>query len=298
MLDGVVRTVRLAPTFDHIELQEALPAMVRAAGVTDAQTLGHLAQAEALAQLARGRTVDALASLDVAADLFGSTEAALQAAQWRVLGPMFGMPIPTAEVQSGQDRLLQIGGARAIWTMGLHAGYLGDTDSVELYLAELGALAASDSVAHHLTPMVQAQLYAVRGDVDQALQITDSLLVADSSYHRGAVFARAVLHWQRGDWLRSKGQHAAADSALLWYQHSHFVKYPIYEAAAAAAAAEVDWAVGTGAEFLLARSAFQDEDADRACSRARRVVRIWAPADPGFHTRLTEARDIVTKACR
>ena len=98
------------------------------------------------------------------------------------------------------------------------------------------------------------------------------------SAHGGDPFARAVLHMKRADWLDSLGNHDAADSARLWYEHFETIRIPTREALAA----EIDWALGPYAMWLRGTSAAVRGNNPRACAQLQRVVDVWRDADPAY----------------
>jgi hypothetical protein len=95
---------------------------------------------------------------------------------------------------------------------------------------------------------------------------------------------------KRAEWLEDIGQHEAADSARLWYEHFE----PITPPDSTATAAEIDWALGTYAMWLRGRAAIERRDRARACALLPRVVELWENADPDFATLRDEAMELVT----
>ncbi len=245
--------------------------------------------------MAQGKIALAFAKLDEAASLFDTDEAWLENAEWRVLAPIFKIPLSPGEGMRAATALEALGGARAEWALGLHASLRGDTSALTQRLSQLQERSPEDTVAERLAPILEAELYAAGGDFDRALKITAPLLALDSAGKRGGdPFARAVVHRRRARWFRELGQEDAADSSLQWYRHTDpAVSILMHEAIAA----EIDWAVGTAVAFELGERAFEAGDHPLACTMMRRVRRLWGDADVEYADRIATVEDVIGRAC-
>ncbi len=235
-----------------------------------------------LALFALGRVAEALRALDAAAALFGTLAAAIESAEWRVVAPALGVPaVSDQEIAAGRNALEQLLqddslAARAAWALALDAYARGDTTAAAELRMRLGTLAA-DSGAARLATQLDAFAHAARHRWDLALDTSEPLLRLDSAGHRsGDPFARAVLHWKRGEWLETLGRHDEADRQRLWYEQMEIRE----ELSGEAEAAEIDWALGPYMEFLRAQAALERGDDAALCRHVLRLAALWGEPDP------------------
>jgi tetratricopeptide (TPR) repeat protein/predicted Ser/Thr protein kinase len=254
---------------------------------------GQVAQGVAL--MTMGRPASALSHFDAAARLLrDKTEAELQAAEWRVILPAVGFPgIPAEEVELGRRALELIShdtihAQRAAWVLALDLLHRGDTLAAQPWVRRV--ISGSDSnnpLAVHLSALQVAR----DGRFQQALDLLQPALVYDSAGGAADPFFRSVLHLQLGEWQAAMGRRRAADSAWIWYQNLDAVGWP----STVAQACEVDWALGTYANWrraLLADSAGAHE---LACRGMTRVVSHWAGAESSYAPMLSAARELLQK---
>ena len=110
----------------------------------------------------------------------------------------------------------------------------------------------------------------------------------------------ATVAWLNGErafaagWLDRIGLHDAADSSRVWYEHSDHVVLPNAEAVAA----EIDWAVGTMAEYVRGESALARGRPDEACRHFRRVERLLKDPDEAYRPLMSALADHITQTCR
>jgi tetratricopeptide (TPR) repeat protein len=266
----------------------ALQAQVAALILTDARadrTARAIAsEAAGLALFALGRVEEALHAFDSAAAHYGTSAAALERAEWRVVPPALGIwVIPADEVVAGRRALEQLAAddrllGRAAWALALDAHARGDT-AVAAELRDRLVGLRGDSGAARLATQLEALAHAARGRPDLALEVSEPLLALDSAGLRsGDPFARAALHWLRGEWLETLGRHDEADKQRRWYEQMEIRE----ELSGEAEAAEVDWALGPYVEFRRAEAALERGDDDALCRHALRLERLWRQPDPAI----------------
>ena len=250
---------------------------------------GRVAQGVALVALGRPR--QALAAFDSAALLFPRpTEAALQAAEWRVVPAALGLPgIAPTEREHGRSVLRELAadsvlGPRAAWALALDALTRGDS----LEAASWRPRAAADA---RLGPLLDGAAEALAGRWQAALAASEPALAFDSAGRVPDPFHRAALHLLRGEWLERLDQPNEADRAWLWYENLDVIGWPSAEAQAG----EVDWALGTWARARRARLG-ETAQAER-CALARRATELWDGAEPAYAALEVEMRRVAER-CR
>jgi hypothetical protein len=298
MAAAVAEALRFAAMLGLPLTQVELATLIGADPRLGGDAHGDLHMARALGLVALGRIAEALPQFDSASTVMGTMEARLQAAEWRVIAPALGLPGFTQQETTVGRTLLQrfestpAARARTAWASGLDALARGDPDAYTSAAARLDGI-PRDSGAMRLRTLLTASYRASQGEFETALRLTEPLLAFDSAGTGGDPFARAVLHLQRASWRDSLGRGPAADSARLWYEHFESNGTPRREAQAA----EIDWALATYAMWIRGVQAHQRGLEDRACAMLRRVLELWAGADPAYQEAIQRATAIV-QACR
>lgn len=287
--DAFAKWFRVTPIFDLPRVQIAL-------GRDLAKLPGHAANAhegQALGLISTGHIGAAIAHFDTAATLFGTPKARLEAAEWRVIPAVLGMPgISVRETEFAVNVLERTEGdsaigVRAAWALGINAALTGELLAAERRLEQIrGSL--PDVGADRLSVSLDAVIQGARGRLEQAVQISDAALAWDSAGQGGDPFATTVLHLQRAVWLENLGEHEQADASRLWYEHAN-----IDEFVEEARAAEIDWAFGTFARWQRGIRAEASGDRRAACKHLPRVIELWEFADEAFAPLRDSAQVIV-----
>ena len=296
---GLVAALRFGAVFGAHQLLAELGGLLLSSPDADSATRATAALARGLGLVALGRPAEALQHFDLAGDLYGTPEAAMQAAEWRVVPAALGLPgIPEAEVERGRSMLERFAGyaefrARAAWALGMDAftrGELGEADGWRDILRSMSA----DTSAERLELQLQAMDEAASERWALALETSEPLLAFDSAGLRlGDPFARAVLHLERAEWLDREGRPAWADSTRRWYEHMIQRVWLVHETEPA----EIDWALGVWAEFLRGVAALEHGEPEAACRHMSRVARIWSDPEPAFAPMAREAAERAAR-CR
>ncbi len=122
-----LRMVRWAPTVDIPDAEAALGEIVLAAPAAPVRVRAEAHEARGLGLFATGRPDESLGDFDSVASLLGTDEARVQAAGWRVIPGVVGMPgIPATERARGVEMLRALlrrpsVGERAAWMLMLDA---------------------------------------------------------------------------------------------------------------------------------------------------------------------------------
>ena len=275
----VARTFRFALGFDVPGTQLALGRRLAAAAAEPPARRASGHEAAGLALVALGRPAAALAQFDSAAALFRTPSAGLEALEWRILLPALGVPgVPGTEVARARGALAGSPVPRAAWALAVEAYARGDVPTARTWRARLRERAGPSAALGRLDVLLLALDLAARADVEAALTLSATLLPFDESEQLGDPFARAVLHVRRAQWLTTLGRRDAADREWLWYENSDFEGWLTGEVEAA----EIDWALGVWARW--------QRGAEAGCDHLRRVVELWADAEPAYEPLLAEAR--------
>jgi hypothetical protein len=292
---------RLGAMFDlartQAELGEGLLTLI---ALPSDSIRAHLHEGCGLGLIGLGQIAAALSQLDSAAALFGTPEARVEAAQWRVIGRALGLPgIDAGQLAQGLTELERLAGdpavgMRAVWALGVHANHLGDTAMTTQRINTLRQ-PETDTDARRLATLLQALDLGARGRYEYAADVSQALLQFDSAGRGGDPFARAVLHMRRAEWHDSLGQPAAADSARLWYEHFEWTGPPPDRVAQAG---EVDWALSTYARWLRGMAAKDRGDDRSACRHLRRVLTVWSAADEAYANLRQQATQFIEQSCR
>ncbi len=278
--------IRMGLSFDVAPAQGALGGMLVAQTGAPPQVRAHGFVARGLALLALGAPRAGMADLDSAASF--DAELALQAAQWRVLAGVLGVPgVAQSDVDAARSRLQGLAsdprlGVRARWA--LTVATAGDAGSPTAAVREAGPALATISVA----------VAEGRADPAAALRRSASLRgVAEEQNRLGDAFARSVLHLARARWLDRTGETVAAEHERRWHENSDFEGW----LEGAIQAAEVDWVVGSYVRWREGVRRVRAGDVT-ACGDARRILELWAEAEPAVLALADSGRALVAERCR
>ena len=186
--------------------------------------------AQGVALVALGRPTDAFARFDSAATAFPSPEeAALQAAEWRVLPAALGLPgVSARDRDLGRARLealaadTGIRGRRAAWALAADGFLRSDTATAMRWRVEVARL--RDPRLELLERMLDAFEVHARGASDAATQttamaLTGIVLESDSAGRQIDPFLRATAHLARGAWAEASGDLELPKSLALVREH-------------------------------------------------------------------------------
>lgn len=297
LAEDLTTTIRLGPTFDIPETQMKLAELLLRFYPGPDTTQAHLHEALALGAIATGQVAKALTHFDLAASLFGSPSARTEAAEWRIMLPLLGVPgVSPQALNSARLQLLSLittpeTRLRAAWALGIDAASRGDVDA-GLGWRDTLSRAEPDTTARRLGTLLDAFNQAAGEGYRAALRTSQRLLAWDSAGRGGDPFARAILHLKRAEWLEEIGSTAAADSARRFYQHFDIIGAP----AGIAQAAEVDWALAPYIRLLRASAASNSKNV-RVCPWIFRVLELWSDADASFAPLKSHATEIAARTC-
>jgi serine/threonine protein kinase len=259
----------------------------------------HFLEGRGLGLIGLGQVAAGLGHIDQAAHLFGTVEAQLEAAEWRVVGHAVGLPGVTGEMlRDGRTRLEALAAdpaarRRALWALGLSAARGGDTEVATALRDSLSSL-PSDSATHRLTTLLDALILGARGGWREAINTSEPLLQFDSAGRGGDPFARAVLHLKRADWFSQLDRPAKADSSRLWYEQFEVL---FERLTLEAQASEIDWAMSTYARWLRGTAMRPPVNEIRACAHLTRVLELWMNADEDYEPLADQASDYLDRWC-
>ena len=288
---------RLGLVFDVPEAQRRVGRiLVRRSRDPAVQANGH--EAQGLALMAQGRPTQAIVQFDSAAALFGTPDADLERAEWRLLPAALGLPASDTAARKWARRMLVAAtdgpaAARAAWALAVDAEAVGDSEDFTRWRDRLSAVTPDSSVSHRLGRLLDALHRARAGDRAGALAITDSLLSYDGASLTLEPFARALLYLRRGEWLAAQGMPERADRAWQWYEGWDIDGW----ARRGAQSGEVDAVVSVLARLRRAELAARRGDVATACDFTTRVRELWSQAEPSYQALLGRART-VGAACR
>ena len=277
LLGALSQYVRLALSFDLPDAQLRFGEALAAHGRSSVERQQG-AIARALALLMKGRIDEGLTVLDAAAEHDSAGELRLQAAEWRVVPELLGLP-----PRNGSDRsraIAQLNTAssaasfratRAAWLLATLAIRSGDMVEFGRHHRSVHASMAPGAARLDLL------LHAHTAPADSALALTEVLFRADSAANRTGPFARTAFYLSRAEWQRRIGASGAADSSLSWYENSDLgAGWP----SGPPREAEVDWVFGVPARIRRAELALSAGDTIAACGHLVRVRELWRDADP------------------
>jgi serine/threonine protein kinase len=295
--EGVRRVFRTGvPWSDIPASQVALADFLLASAGPDSLEYASLHEGKAIGLMALGRSGQALAQLDSAAEMWPSAAARLEQAEWRIVLPALGLPISGSGEWRG--RLMQLAGdpslgARAAWALGLAAYAAGDTAEGQRWRTRLRTGAIQNQP---LERFLGALALAGRNNWAAALAVTDSLEVYFNATDSPVPFARAAFHLQRGAWLAAAGDLPGGDREWLWYEAGDFEGWP----QGPAQAGELDGMLGVFARLVRGEALLhpQADGSDRArgCAYVKRVVQLWSESDAAFQG-LVQRADSLQRTC-
>jgi tetratricopeptide (TPR) repeat protein len=307
--DSVALLARLAGAFDVPRTQVELGRALLAQGEVvprPLQASAHLATGLGLVGL--GRIGEALADFDMVAELLGTSEARLHAAEWRVLPHVVGLDVvDSAEVRRGREVLESLAGedsvgVRACWALALDAYAVGDTIRARSLSSRAWA-APPESGARSLGEFLHAMREAGSGRHAAALERSERLLAVQTptvllsgSRPPGQLlsdpFARALLHLKRGEWHYAQDDEEAAEREYLWYEAVDVLGLPEL---GLPQAGEIDWALGNYGRLLRG---LMTRDRERACGLLSHVLDAWSGADPRFAEEVALVQSAASQKCR
>jgi tetratricopeptide (TPR) repeat protein len=253
-------------------------------------------EARGLALVATGRYLPALAAFDEVAALSRASEAALQAAQWRVLPHALGLEaVPDAVVDSGVVALESLAADpaiadRAAWALAVHAYARGDVAGAQRRLRAIRA--RGDPASADLLLFLEALQRAAEGDVAGALDAT-ATLVPYVSERGSEPFLRSAVYLTRGEWKRMIDPRAVPFE-WLWHLNADLRGWPV----GLAQAGEIDWAFGTYARLLRARALFGARGRREACAELARLGELWEEVDAAYEPLHHETLTLLSERCR
>ena len=284
------------PWSDIPASQVALADFLLTSAEPDSLEHASIHEGKAIGLMALGRSSQALAQLDSAAEMRPSAAARLEQAEWRVVLPALGLPI--SESGEWRGRLIHFAGdpslgARAAWALGFAAYAVGDTAEGQRWRMRLRTGAIQDQP---LERFLGALALAGRNDWGGALSLTDSLEVYFNATDSPVPFARAAFHLQRGAWLVAAGDRRGGDREWLWYEAADIEGWP----QGPAQAGEIDGMLGVFARFLRGEALLHPQangsDRARGCAYLKRVVQLWGESDAGFQG-LVQRADSLQQTC-
>lgn len=286
---------RGALTFDLPEIEYALGARLTSLRSAPPALHGSGQIAQGVASMALGRPVEALTHFDSAAALLDDrSEARFQAAEWRVIPAALGIPgVPQPAIEKGRRELERLTadsvvGRRAAWALGLDALTRADTARAAPWVERVASGPGTGSPLHL---MLRAMGEAGVGRFEAALELSEPALAYDSAGRAGDPFFRAALHLERGAWFVALNQPASADAAWLWYENLDVVGWPT----TVAQAGEVDWALGSYAQWRRGKLAASNGKLAEGCRMMAQVMGTWSRAEPSIQPLRAEASQIVRR---
>ncbi|MBK5096920.1 MAG: protein kinase [Gemmatimonadetes bacterium] len=259
----------------------------------------------ALGKLGQGRITSALASFDSIVAETRTPEARLQArmqaAEWRVIPYALGLDgFGLADAEAGSDTLAalwtELTGVqpilreRAAFGLAILAAQTDPNAEAAAWSDSLRALESSlePGAVSRQSQLLAGLSLASAGELDLALESTDSLVTYDSVALGADPFGRAATYWLRARWQAEAGDTIAALRTLYWHENTDLEEGT---AAGLVQAAEVDAAFGVHARAMTVELAGRlTGDGSVAglpgCvlvqTRGREVMRLWSDPDPGL----------------
>ena len=289
-LEGLAKLFRTGVSwFDLPASQVALGDFLLRADAPDS-THGSAHVGKALGLMTLGRPDRALAALDSAANVLATAEARFQQAEWRVVLPALGLPLPEpgGEWRSRLTALTSDSalGPRAAWALALAGFTAGDALEGQRWR---GRLQTAGDQAHDLERFAGAMALAGRGKWLEALATSDSLDSAMNATQPADPFARSAFHLLRGHWHLAAGDTAAAGREWGWYENTDVDGWP----GGVPQAGELDGMLGVYARLLrtrlLLRAGGSGVERDTGCALVKRVLELWSNTEPATRPLVTEA---------
>jgi eukaryotic-like serine/threonine-protein kinase len=297
-IEGIVRLFRIAVSwFDIPESQVELSDLLLRSGPSDSAARASAHQGKAIGLMTLGRPTAALAALDSAAALFDNGQARLEQAEWRIMLPALGLPLP-GDTREWKARLAglssdEVLGRRAAWALAFAAFASGDTLEGQRWRDQLRK---GGGPASELERFAGAMMSVARGRWPAALAASDSLRMSMNAAHPPDPFARAAFHLERSRWFSAVGDTAAAERELLWYENSDVDGWP----AGVSQAGELDGMLGVYARLerarLLLRAGASSDERGTGCALVGRVTELWSKAEPVLRALVSRA-DSLAKRC-
>ena len=143
----------------------------------------------------------------------------------------------------------------------------------------------------------QAWRAAESGHLSRAVAETYTLVQDPAQLGEGDPFLRSLVYLARAVWFERLGQSDQARRTYRWHRHFHvpLTGFP----QSGPVAAEVDWALGTLAEWRLARLLDSTRIPDlELCRGLKQVSRLWSGGDTAHQARAaTAASRFTTLGC-
>lgn len=134
---------------------------------------------------------------------------------------------------------------------------------------------------------------AESGRPADAVAETDTLMQDPDRLGQGDPFLRSLVYLSRAVWFERLGQAGRARRAYRWHRHFHIPLTGFPQSGPVAA--EVDWALGTLAEWRLARLLDSTGLPDlELCRALKQVNRLWRGGDSAHQSRAATASDRFT----
>ncbi len=292
----VARYLRLGLHFDLPAEQRRMADLVASRSEDPALRRSALG-ARATALLMEGRPAAALAALD-AAGIGSGPEAEgfrLQAAEWRLLLPLFGVAGGAARpAPRDSSQFRDAGGSRFAFASAIAALEAGDHQAADRWTATLRSRSGGDSVAADLLALLSAHAAAARGSTATALVLSASLErdVGDARALARGPLARAVTKWRRGAWRLAEADSTGAEAEWRWSENNDLQGWPV----GAPQEGELDAALSPVARLARARMRCASGDLPEGRALLAQVDRLWARAEPAV--RNLPLRTAAREACR
>lgn len=274
--------------------------LVRAPGSpASARVNGHTAQALALMVL--GRPAAALAHFDSATVVSGTQEAALEAAEWRVvLSATAGVPVREEERERGRAYLEGIAGTaadsagRAALALAIDA-FARDSLAAGRRWRRAIRGTGTDAERDRLDRLAGAAEALARGQHGAALGLSAPLLNDQYQPPSGRdPFTRTVLHTLRARAYEAAGAHPEARRELVWSENQDIT----FALGGPVQAVEVDWVASPYTDRRRAELALAQQDTSRACRLLGRILYLWQDVEPELVEDRDESRRLHDEACR
>jgi serine/threonine protein kinase len=277
-LASMSRYLRLGSDFDIPHEVERMARLV-AHRTDDAELRAGSLATLATMLLMAGRLQESLATLDRAATVSAATDAyLLQAAEWRMLLPMFGVPVTATERTTATATLVRLAGspshwARAVWTLAV-------SDSTAFAASWGDSLrrgASHDAIAAHLLPLWRAHRIAAEAGPHAALEMSSAILMdpGDSIVIARGPLARAVTYYARGRWSLQLGDAVGAEREWRWHENNDLQGWP----SGPPQDGELDAALSVPARLLRATILCETGMAEQGNALVRRADELWSGAD-------------------
>ena len=299
LLRDVGTMLRLASSLDLPGIQIKLGSLMARDPTSDAQVQANGNTARGLAFIMTGRPVTGVHLLDLASNMWATSGQRFLAEEMRLMLPAFDIRIPTDEIERARSRIESFLddaalGTRAAWALANDARHRGDANAAREWRRRVTSEAQRGPYYLPLDTVLLALEDADGGDFRGALERSRPLLEIDSTGRGSDPFARALLYWHRAKWWEALGDTASAEREWLWYENVDFGPWP----KGVLQPAEIDWMLSTYARLNRARAqlSLPNRDAE-ACVHLRRVVELWANAEPDILPRKQRADSLIADRC-